>query len=144
MIESEQNHSPRRNVRSSRAKVSDLRPAFAQARQSKTVKQVKEQADTSAVKDVFGQNQKEKNKNLFGSPPRVNTFAAVAENPALQQSNKTNNAGALSRQLMGLNVSMQDAMKKASERAEEGRKTKRTAEIAARRGLTTGSTGAAS
>ena len=81
---------------------------------------------------------------MFGSPPKVNTFTHIEQQPALQRSGKSNNAGALSRQLMGLNVSMQDAMKKASERAEEGRKTKRTAEIAARRGLPTGSAGAAS
>ena len=46
--------SPRRSVRSSRAKVSDLRPAGAHTRQSRTTKQVKEEANPSLVKEIFG------------------------------------------------------------------------------------------
>ena len=41
----------------------------------------------------------------------------------------------MNRQLMGLNISMQEEMRKASKRAEDTRKSKTAAAIAIRRGL---------
>jgi len=47
--------SQNRSVRSSRAKVSDLRPANTRApRQSKTTKQPKQEPEQSVVKEIFG------------------------------------------------------------------------------------------
>lgn len=68
------------------------------------------------------------------SPPKVNTFQKIEQNEHNQKSN-CSNASALPRQLMSLNISMQNEMKKASERANTQRRSKVKAEIAIRRGM---------
>ena len=71
---------------------------------------------------------------LFGSPPKVNTFQTIEQVETLQKSGRSN-ASAMNRQLMSLNISMKEEMKKANERAETQRRSKVKAEIALRRGL---------
>ena len=71
---------------------------------------------------------------LFGSPPKVNTFAAKEEKVRLQVSGKSAASG-LPRQLMGLNINLQDVMAKANQRATDARAAKRKSTIESRRGV---------
>ena len=118
--------SQRRSVRSSKPRLTQVR--------TEPPPLIMQSEPGFGTAEIVAKQFRQSPTGLFGSPPKVNTFAPRAKHETPTKSTRSQ-ASAMNRQLMGLNISMQDEMRKASKRAEDTRRSKTAAAIAIRRGL---------